>query len=114
MAYFDSPKNRAKWNIELNVLRQEKEDRRNGIIRPSESSKRMEYGMEERSSKAVQTQMENISQSKGKDGYLHEQVTYQELVAEEQAEHGRKPIRQQMRSTEREKDREVTKTGSER
>lgn len=34
MAYFDSPKNRALWNKEMSILRQERQKRREGVEFP--------------------------------------------------------------------------------
>lgn len=40
MAYFDSPKNRVKWEIELEELRQQKEDFAAGRLRDTDEIRR--------------------------------------------------------------------------
>ncbi len=80
MAYFDSPKNRALWEVELTKLREEKELRSTG-----KSSKTMAAD-------------ENVSGDLKKSGDLPTRVrtSYKELVEEARQEHlakhgGREP-----------------------
>ena len=63
MAYFDSPKNRAKWNKELDELRSLKKAREEGL-----------------SDEAVR---KAVARDTGT--AVRERVTYQELLAEERA-----------------------------
>ncbi|MCQ2517790.1 MAG: hypothetical protein MJ119_03425 [Lachnospiraceae bacterium] len=69
MAYFDSPKNRALWNKELNELRKQRELRAQGL---DESLNRR---MEEREA-AKEVTMETA---------YRERTSYKELLAEETA-----------------------------
>lgn len=86
MGYFDSPKNRAMWNIELSQLKQEREARKNGDFR---------------------TRQEHTAQQvKEASGPKRERVTYKQLLAEEQA--GKKSRLEGRRAMVRAKEREKT------
>lgn len=66
MAYFDSPKNRVKWEIELGELRQQKEDFAAGRLHDTDELKRsaMAEGQHRKSVTFEQLEREEASVSR--------------------------------------------------
>ena len=79
MGYFDSPKNRAIWNRELDRLKEEKELRRQGLS----------------GSRAAQEKED----TKPRQAHPGERITFRQLLADEQSK--RQGIREQKRAMTR-------------
>lgn len=86
MAYFDSPKNRALWDKELNELRKEKEARAKGHGRHNfQGSKPQEMQRMQPSFESSDVNEKAFAQEAVYSGPMRERTSYRQLLAEEAA-----------------------------